>query len=403
MMITQVPPRRQPGGGTPHSLDAHATVVAPTLRATTTRRRGTEHLDSHRPSCMLQEFRRRHIIAAEEQYTDGALLGEVVVPPTTNGNNNDDNDNDDRRQREAAQRRRERWQRGIMMVGSSNSSKDKDCRRLVTPTNEDSNWGDDEKRGRRSRSNSTNKGQIVTTIGASRQTSSIGGGAVGTKSIMWHSSTATSASNYSRHNSCAHVGIDNVRLSLDEIRDSLRDVIITAKQIVTSVRRFGPAEREAVRETLADAHQFVSERVQQLPMTTWMMTPVGGGGDVCGGGGDCRRQRSNTSIPCVERSVEGPRTRVVRRVSRTTTREHDDPSSNHRHTIPTKTKTTTVISNTRQEQCDPMSSVDSDEMCRTSRRNNNYNPEMHKLADHYKEVDDNNTVCARIGVTTMEV
>ena len=58
------------------------------------------------------------------------------------------------------------------------------------------------------------------------------------------------------------------------------DVIITAKQIVTSVRRFGPAEREAVRETLADAHQFVSERVQQLPMTTWM-TPVGGGGDVC--------------------------------------------------------------------------------------------------------------------------
>jgi hypothetical protein len=170
---------------------------------------------------------------------------------------------------------------------------------------------------------------------------------------------------------------------------------------VTSVRRFGPAEREAVRETLADAHQFVSERVQQLPMTTWM-TPVGGGGDVCGGGGDCHRQRSNnTSIPCVERSVEGPRTRV-RRVRPTTTREHDDPSSNHRHTI-TKTKTTTVISNRRQEQCDPMSSVDSDEMCRTSRRNNNNNPEMHMLANHYKEVDDNNTECARIGVTTMEV
>jgi hypothetical protein len=130
------------------------------------------------------------------------------------------------------------------------------------------------------------------------------------------------------------------------------------------------------------------------------MIPVGGGGDVCGGG-DCRRQGSNTSTPYAERSVEGPRTRV-RRVSRKTTREHDDPSSNHRHTITTKTKTTTVMSN-RQEQCDPMSSVDSDEMCRTSRMNNNYNPEMHMLADHYKEVDDNNTECARIGVTTMEV
>jgi hypothetical protein len=214
---------------------------------------------------MLQEFRRRHIIAAEEQYTDDdhGALGIVVVPPTTNSNNNDDNDedNDDRRQREAAQRRcrRERWQRGIMTVGSPNSSKEKECRRLVIPTNEDSDWGDDEKRRRsRSNSNSTNKGQIVATTGASRQTSSIGG-AAGTKPVMSHSSTATSHSNYSRHNSCAHVGIENVRGSLDEIRGSLRDVIITAKQIVTSVRRFGPVEREAVRETLADAQQYVSE------------------------------------------------------------------------------------------------------------------------------------------------
>jgi hypothetical protein len=279
MMMTHVPPRRRPVDGTPHSLDANAIVVAPTL----TRRRGcyddnessTEHNDSHRPSCsMLQEFRRRHIIAAEEQYTDDdhGALGEVVVPPkTNNSNSNDDNDedNDDRRQREAAQRRcrRERWQRGIMTVGSPNSSREKDCRRLVTPTNEDCNWGDDEKR-RRSRSNSrsTNKGQIVATTGANRQTSI--GGAAGTKSVMSHPSTATSHSNYSRHNSCAHVVRDNVRGSLDEIRGSLRDVIITAKQIVTSVRRFGPAEREAVRETLADAHQYVSERVQQLPMTT---------------------------------------------------------------------------------------------------------------------------------------
>lgn len=294
-MITQVPPRRRTGGGrTPHSLDAD--VVAPTLRTTVTRRGGcndnesTEHNDSHRPSFMLHEFRRRHIIG-EKQYTDDHGALGVVVTSRTNSCSNDD---EDRRHREAAQRRRERWQRGIMTVGSPNSSKEKECRRQVTPTNEDSNWGEDEKRRWSRSSNITNKGPNARK-----------------KSVMWHPSTADSSSNYSQHNSCAHVSIDNVRGSLDEIRGSLRDVIITAKQIVTSVRRFGPAEREAVRETLADAQQYVSERVQ-LPMTTWMTT-VGGDGDVCGG--NCRRQvgSSYSSTPCgVERSVEVPHTRMRR-------------------------------------------------------------------------------------------
>ena len=391
MMIPQVPPRRRPGGGTSHSLDTDAIVAPTTLSTSATTRRGgcndieSEHNDSHRPSFMLQEFRRRHIITEQDDHD--AL--KVVVTPRTNNNSSDD---EDRRQREAAQRRRERWQRGIMTVGSPNSSKEKECRRQVTPTNEDSNWGEDEKRRRSRSSNSTNKGQIATN--AIRQHSA----RQQTKAVMWHpSTTADSPSNYSQHNSCAHVGIDNVLGSIDEIRGSLRDVIITAKQIVTSVRRFGPAEREAVRETLTDAQHYVSERVQ-FPMTTWM-TPVGGGGDVCGG--NCRRQvdSSNTSTSSgVERSIEVPRT-CVRRVRQTTTREHDNPS-NHRHTIP---KTKTLMSNRRREQCETLPSEDSDEMCRTSCSYDHSSTELHMLANHDKEVDDNNTEFAMMGITTMEV
>lgn len=44
----------------------------------------------------------------------------------------------------------------------------------------------------------------------------------------------------------------------DEIRASMRDVTDSVRQIITTVRRFGPDEREAVRDTLLDARNFVS-------------------------------------------------------------------------------------------------------------------------------------------------
>lgn len=63
--------------------------------------------------------------------------------------------------------------------------------------------------------------------------------------------------------------------------------------------------------------------------------------------------------------------------------------SNRRHTI--ATKMTKVMSNRRREQCERLSSEDSDEMCRTSCSYDQSNTEMHMLANHDKEVDDNNT------------
>ncbi|KAL3763829.1 hypothetical protein ACHAW5_007783 [Stephanodiscus triporus] len=48
----------------------------------------------------------------------------------------------------------------------------------------------------------------------------------------------------------------------DEIRASMRDVKDSVRQIITTVRRFGPDEREAVRDTLLDARNSVSEKVR---------------------------------------------------------------------------------------------------------------------------------------------
>jgi hypothetical protein len=43
----------------------------------------------------------------------------------------------------------------------------------------------------------------------------------------------------------------------------MRDVTDSVRQIFTAVRRFGPEERDAVRETLLDAGIFVSEKVRE--------------------------------------------------------------------------------------------------------------------------------------------
>lgn len=48
----------------------------------------------------------------------------------------------------------------------------------------------------------------------------------------------------------------------DEIRASMRDVTDSVRQIISTVRRFGPDEREAVRDTLLDARNSVSEKVR---------------------------------------------------------------------------------------------------------------------------------------------
>lgn len=49
----------------------------------------------------------------------------------------------------------------------------------------------------------------------------------------------------------------------NEIRASMRDVTDSVRQIFTAVQRFGPEERDAVRETLLDAGNFVSEKVRE--------------------------------------------------------------------------------------------------------------------------------------------
>jgi len=47
----------------------------------------------------------------------------------------------------------------------------------------------------------------------------------------------------------------------DEIRASMRDVADSIRQIFTTVKRFGPDEKEAVRETLLDAQYFIMEKI----------------------------------------------------------------------------------------------------------------------------------------------
>jgi hypothetical protein len=47
----------------------------------------------------------------------------------------------------------------------------------------------------------------------------------------------------------------------EEIRVSMRDVTDSIRQIFTTVQRFGPDERDAVRETLLDARDFLTKKV----------------------------------------------------------------------------------------------------------------------------------------------
>ena len=47
----------------------------------------------------------------------------------------------------------------------------------------------------------------------------------------------------------------------EEIRGSMRDVTDSVRQIFTTVQRFGPDERDAVRETLLDARDYITEKV----------------------------------------------------------------------------------------------------------------------------------------------
>ena len=47
----------------------------------------------------------------------------------------------------------------------------------------------------------------------------------------------------------------------EEIRGSIRDVTDSVMQIFTTVQRFGPDERDAVRETLLDARDYITEKV----------------------------------------------------------------------------------------------------------------------------------------------
>jgi hypothetical protein len=41
----------------------------------------------------------------------------------------------------------------------------------------------------------------------------------------------------------------------------MRDVTDSVRQIFTTVQRFGPDERDAVRETLLDARDYITEKV----------------------------------------------------------------------------------------------------------------------------------------------
>lgn len=53
---------------------------------------------------------------------------------------------------------------------------------------------------------------------------------------------------------CGTVGINN------EIRESMRDVTYSVQQILKSVGRFGPDERDAVKETLLEAKHFLRQK-----------------------------------------------------------------------------------------------------------------------------------------------
>ena len=104
----------------------------------------------------------------------------------------------------------------------------------VTP---DGNRPAEEGRGRRSRSNSS---------GRARQ-----------RRYRRKTATRQSSPDTRRLAMCGTVG-PNLD---DEIRASLRDVADSVRQIFTTVKRFGPKEKDAVRETLLDAQFFIKEKI----------------------------------------------------------------------------------------------------------------------------------------------
>ena len=102
----------------------------------------------------------------------------------------------------------------------------------VTP---DDNRPAEESRGRRSRSNSS---------GRARQRRH------GRKTATRQPSPDTR-----RLVMCGYVGMN------DEIRASMRDVADSVRQIFSTVRRFGPDERDAVRAALSEARHSVNDKV----------------------------------------------------------------------------------------------------------------------------------------------
>ncbi len=102
----------------------------------------------------------------------------------------------------------------------------------------------------------------------------------------------------------------------DEIRGSMRDVTDSVRQIFTTVQRFGPDERDAVRETLLDAWDLLTEKVGTSLFRC-------GRADVDSGG-----------WPILDAEINGnPRRRLVRADSATSRRGHDSSSRDDRRII----------------------------------------------------------------------
>ena len=65
----------------------------------------------------------------------------------------------------------------------------------------------------------------------------------------------------------------------DEIRASVRDVADSVRQIFTTVKRFGPKERDAVRATLLEAQDFIKEKIVEKCRNTLLSERVACGMD----------------------------------------------------------------------------------------------------------------------------
>ncbi len=95
----------------------------------------------------------------------------------------------------------------------------------------------------------------------------------------------------------------------EEIRGSMRDVTDSVRQIFTTVQRFGPDERDAVRETLLDARDYLTEKVVPSLFS-------------CG-----RADLDGDGSPVRDAEINGdPRRRLDRANSATSRRGHDSSS-----------------------------------------------------------------------------